>query len=1016
MKNDLEITKYPYLGYSPNLIEYFLIIGYEKSFIYNDILPNFSNDPRATYEPTTLNTISVASDVDMLDNDMIVKLIFPKFPTIWSTNNLIFDPPTSSTIFFLNADTFGESSKIPFHGCALLFNEYFIINSNKIFVPKAFCIISQYPYFSLFNAINKEILNMFRTKTEIPIEILIYNMLNFIPSPINFSLNLQTFPVKELFHYANHYPHHHNSFNSKSSSKDTPLTNYANSASRSSIMGHSTNVLQLNGYPVLDFNISEIFNILPMHMVVEILIFNFLEFDMLFFSKNLEILNFTMYIISVLNYPCSDSIYLWHILSVAPEELLLDTSQFVGKPCTSMVGINCTYNSAVDSCKIVNPHFIVDIDNRQFLFKYNENSDEVTKANTLLLHIRRIVRDYNVNSFFLSKNIKNLLKELDIISKQVLTNTSVSSYYFSSRETTNNSNSIHEHMPNNVVQTNFFETGDKVKILNKNIQEAFYDFILNILIVFYNNYFLNSSFDKKKAEEEGSNSNFFIHYNEDTSKFSKEEAIFYNFFKSSSKYNNYILNFIQVYKCINLYKIPLIFSEEFIYLKKNSDEKLFKSRFFEIIENFYMEGNNKDKDGKENSQIKKSINVNFHNFYCYYENNLKNYFYEEVISNSSHMSPLKVSKIFYELKEDKNSQIKDKEKSQPFQSCSSNNSINLNLSNDKSDKFKYQYEYDIIEFDNSILFKYLHHMNNLPVDLKEEIFPSISYKKINEIKQVKFGEIVDAIEKNLINHKIIKSDQMIIFSLILVFIMTRPTCNFNESISHLRDMLELLHSKSFFLRKYMNLILSIYNLPQTSDQLNQNSKKSAYINKMCNFIIINFLRHKNILPNEVMMNLFENFTLQSEKEKEEDFNTDSLLEEDSSNREHDLEKFNLFLQYHFCTHGLRKSDYFLKLAENTLYDGDLYLDCCQSNEGSKKTCLGFKFDFCNKLFTSEIFSPLKLYNSAYKLYACFIQNYQFELLDRDLLDKVIINLIFYCKHLNMTYKFLLKFMDYEKSE
>lgn len=1010
MKNDLEITKYPYLGYSPNLIEYFLIIGYEKSFIYNDILPNYNNDPKATYEPTTLNTISVASDVDMLENDMIVKLIFPKFPSIWSTNNLTLDTATSSTIFFLNADTFGESSKIPFHGCALLFNEYFIINSNKIFVPKAFCIISQYPYFSLFNSINKEILNMFRTKTEIPIEILIYNMLNYIPSPINFSLNLQVFPIKELFHYANHYPNHHNSFTSKSSSKDFNLPNYTNSTSRSSVIGQSTNVLQLNGYPVLDFNISEIFNILPMHMVVEILIFNFLEFDMLFFSKNLEILNFTMYIISILNYPCNDSIYLWHILSVAPEELLLDTSQFIGKPCTSMVGINCTYNSSVDSLKINNPHFVVDIDNRQFLFKHTESSEDVTKANTLLLHIRRIVRDYSVNSFFLAKNIKNLMKELDIISKQVLTNIPNLNNYFQFRETINNINSNHEHMHNNSIPTNFFETGDKVKILNKNIQEAFYDFILNILIVFYNNYFLNSSFDKKKAEEEGSNSNFFIHYNEDTSKFSREEVIFYNFFKISTKYNNYILNFIQNYKCINLYKIPLIFSEEFIYLKNNSDEKLFKSRFFEIIDNFYLEGNNKDKDAKENSQIKKSISMNFHNFYCYYENNLKNYVYDEVILNSSYLSPLKVSKVYYELKEDKNSQLKDKEK---IKSLSSKNSRIINYSKEKNEKFKYQYEYHIIEFDNSILFKYLHHMNNLPLEKIEEIFPSIYYKKINEIKKVKFCEIVDVIEKNLITHKIIKSDQMIIFSLILVFIMTRPKCNFNESISHLRDMLELLHSKSFFLRKYMNLILSIYNLPETCEQSNPNSKKSAYINKMCNFIIINFLRHKNILPNEVMMNLFENFTLQTEKEKDEDFNTDSLLEEDNSNREHDLEKFNLFLQYHFCTHGLRKSDYFLKLAENTLYDGDLFLDCCQVNEGSKKTCLGFKFDFNNKLFTSEIFSPYKLYNSTYKLYSCFIQNYNTELLDRELLDKVIINLIFYCKNLNMTYKFLLKFMDYE---
>ena len=31
--DDLIIKKYPYLGYSPNLLEYFSIIGFEESYI-----------------------------------------------------------------------------------------------------------------------------------------------------------------------------------------------------------------------------------------------------------------------------------------------------------------------------------------------------------------------------------------------------------------------------------------------------------------------------------------------------------------------------------------------------------------------------------------------------------------------------------------------------------------------------------------------------------------------------------------------------------------------------------------------------------------------------------------------------------------------------------------------------------------------------------------------------------------------------------------------------------------------
>ena len=39
------IKKYPYLGTSPNLIEYFIIAGYENSFINDEIVPNILKLP-----------------------------------------------------------------------------------------------------------------------------------------------------------------------------------------------------------------------------------------------------------------------------------------------------------------------------------------------------------------------------------------------------------------------------------------------------------------------------------------------------------------------------------------------------------------------------------------------------------------------------------------------------------------------------------------------------------------------------------------------------------------------------------------------------------------------------------------------------------------------------------------------------------------------------------------------------------------------------------------------------------
>ena len=80
-----------------------------------------------------------------------------------------------------------------------------------------------------------------------PIELTIYNIVNFTPSPINNRLNLS------LFSY-----------------------NFPNL--------EDIQIEQLSGYPYLDFNLSEIFNLLPIHLFIEIYILTIIEQSMLFFS------------------------------------------------------------------------------------------------------------------------------------------------------------------------------------------------------------------------------------------------------------------------------------------------------------------------------------------------------------------------------------------------------------------------------------------------------------------------------------------------------------------------------------------------------------------------------------------------------------------------------------------------------------------------------------------------------------------------------------------------------------
>ena len=75
-----------------------------------------------------------------------------------------------------------------------------LLSINNFYVPKAFLIISQYPFFNTFNKLCIELLEkQFKNKNiEIPIEIQLYNIINYIPAPVNDSYNIAFFPSNQL--------------------------------------------------------------------------------------------------------------------------------------------------------------------------------------------------------------------------------------------------------------------------------------------------------------------------------------------------------------------------------------------------------------------------------------------------------------------------------------------------------------------------------------------------------------------------------------------------------------------------------------------------------------------------------------------------------------------------------------------------------------------------------------------------------------------------------------------------
>ena len=116
------------------------------------------------------------------------------------TMNLLYSKQYN-IVFSYNPQS-GTDSKKSINGFAYVFykefNEKKEIDDIKFtfYVPVTFCIISEFPYFNSYYRLCKQIIQLFQSnKNEIPLEILIYNIINFSLSPINGEVILNIEPM-----------------------------------------------------------------------------------------------------------------------------------------------------------------------------------------------------------------------------------------------------------------------------------------------------------------------------------------------------------------------------------------------------------------------------------------------------------------------------------------------------------------------------------------------------------------------------------------------------------------------------------------------------------------------------------------------------------------------------------------------------------------------------------------------------------------------------------------------------
>ena len=364
--DDITINLSPYLGCSKHLIEFFAIIGYEE-----EVIKSFGMDFMEHQDQLELTILSIdAADISYeIATDYIIKQVYPDKPTIKENER----PPSDSIIFSSCIDSVNGDNKI-FYSCyAFRFYEKIKLDK-KYYVPKAFLIYSQYPYFSCFSRICEKIYDNTNYGMEFPVEIFVHCLVNYFPSSLNNEIILTDFEPQII-------------------------------------------IPKLTGYPHVDFNLPKVINCVGLIEFIKIYILIFLELDLLFFSPDLEKLNILMFALYILNYPLTDSNYFWHIKTISVNDLAEGDDTI----STSFKGVNSDIIENLDLSKFKVLNFIIDLENeKEPILSITENR-ETTEIKNLLKYINSILKNKK-NMFFkktpfseailnLKNHIKPILKE-----------------------------------------------------------------------------------------------------------------------------------------------------------------------------------------------------------------------------------------------------------------------------------------------------------------------------------------------------------------------------------------------------------------------------------------------------------------------------------------------------------------------------------------------------------------------------------------------------------------------------
>ena len=911
-----KFIKFPFSGVASNLIDKFLVLAYDQKDIeYTlksqelkqlNIKNYFLQYVEFQERPTIVNEICHNYKKESQENDLILQIIFPNCPRLYyldknhikdQKDQFDFNEETNnySIIFSINPQD-SSSSKKSFNGLGYVFHikkEYRNENgelNGLIYYPITYVILSEYPFYYHFNKICKNIYIQMKKKTdEIPIDIILYNVIKYCPSPINVNLNL-SFGAQLSANANNKITHDEvilqlNSTNKSETLNGIPFLFFN----------------QLSGYPIMDINMSFLFNLLEPQMIIRTFVLTFLELDVIFFSAVPEILNTVMYIFANLNYPFNDSIYYWHVVSLSEYGFMKDTdSPFTGKVSSSMYGICCEYNPDMETTQKVKEHFILNIDEKNLSILYSDDTDQekLDRITDLDKYISECIPELD---------IQEIKKESDTIDESNKKN----NYYF------NDGLNLYESLrtlaftlnrrARAVTKVNYnemkykptfflpYEEESEMDMMRENlqIQKAFYTFIVQVLASYLSEFNVETNIIKDTSSNPLNRKlPFMINFKKGTptptdseekkiiekSKAYQAGLTFKKLLKESSKYSTFLTNFCQYHDCIDISKIPYSFIYEYLYFSKISPNynlnaidifliidqfygKIKKLDFLELIKEKQEEGSQDTFNLIKSINIEKNMNLkNFRYIYNFSHDEFQNFYKDNLRAF-----------INREQEDDKNIFIKEQGSSKIYKTYKRNGiylsdkilELYINFCNNNSEQLIKSFK--LIECENRIAEKQNKETSKkakpkkkekekekpnefiiLDDKLEEDIKNKQTTESTNKIDATyELIEISDLIEKHLIMEKYFSAYEIMKFSLLNIIAMTIGIKNKQIDnqvvIKIMCDFCKVTHS---LVRKYMNIYLEIFTFLKLNNWLDSKQCDD------CINIIISYLKNTNTFPTE----------------------------------------------------------------------------------------------------------------------------------------------------------------------